>query len=83
MKKGFFLTLLLIISFTSFAQKKFTISGTIRDQKTGETLIGATLILIANENYSVLSNAMDFILLQLHKAIIFLLPVFQDIEMIP
>ena len=60
MKKGFFLTLLLIISFSSFAQKKFTISGTIRDQKSGETLIGATLILIAKENYSVLSNSYGF-----------------------
>ena len=60
MKKGFFLTLLLIISFSSFAQKKFTISGTIRDQKSGETLIGATIVLIAKENYSVLSNGYGF-----------------------
>lgn len=60
MKKGFFLTVLLITSLFSFAQKKYTISGTIRDQKSGETLIGATIVLKGNDNYNVLSNGYGF-----------------------
>ncbi|HNR21016.1 MAG TPA: TonB-dependent receptor [Bacteroidia bacterium] len=35
--------LLLIFTTTSYAQQKFTISGTIRDKKTGETMIGVTV----------------------------------------
>lgn len=35
--------LLLIFITTAFAQQKFTISGTIRDKKTGETMIGVTV----------------------------------------
>ena len=43
MKKVFlFLTLMTAFS-TAFSQKKFTISGTITDKSTGETLIGATV----------------------------------------
>ena len=60
MKNGFFLTLLLLTTFSSFAQKKLTISGTIRDQRSGETLIGATIILEGKEIYSVLSNGYGF-----------------------
>jgi hypothetical protein len=44
-KKGFLLAALLLTSLFSFAQKKITISGTVRDQKSGETLIGATIVL--------------------------------------
>jgi hypothetical protein len=36
-----FVSLLLV--FSSFAQSKYTISGSIRDAKTGEELIGATV----------------------------------------
>jgi hypothetical protein len=35
----------LLCSFSAFAQKKFTLSGTIRDAATGETLIGASVIM--------------------------------------
>lgn len=35
--------LLLIFTTTAYAQQKFTISGTIRDKKTGETMIGVTV----------------------------------------
>lgn len=35
--------LLLIFITTAYAQQKFTISGTIRDKKTGETMIGVTV----------------------------------------
>jgi len=59
-KKGFFLTVALFTALFSLAQQKYTISGTIRDQKTGETLIGATIVLVGNGTYSVLSNAYGF-----------------------
>lgn len=59
-KNGFFLVVLLITSLFSFAQKKYTISGTVRDQRSGETLIGATILLKGNDNYSVLSNGYGF-----------------------
>ncbi|MEN8122733.1 MAG: TonB-dependent receptor [Bacteroidota bacterium] len=39
----FFLPILLILPFSLFAQKKFTVSGYITDYKSGEALIGATL----------------------------------------
>ncbi|WP_183579995.1 TonB-dependent receptor [Mucilaginibacter sp. X5P1] len=41
--KTFFCLLLIFIGIPSFAQKKFTISGNIKDAATGEVLIGATV----------------------------------------
>ncbi|HEU5054275.1 MAG TPA: TonB-dependent receptor [Hanamia sp.] len=58
--KGLLLFVTLLTSGFSFAQKKFTISGTIRDQQSGETLIHATIVLAGKTNYSVLSNAYGF-----------------------
>jgi hypothetical protein len=44
MIKAIRLTLILAASaVSSFAQQKFTVSGTVRSQRTGETLIGATI----------------------------------------
>jgi hypothetical protein len=43
MCKPFFLLILLLPAFIGYAQKKFTISGTVRDASTGETLIGASI----------------------------------------
>ncbi|MBN8858052.1 MAG: TonB-dependent receptor [Sphingobacteriales bacterium] len=44
MIKAIRLTLILITAVVnSFAQQKFTVSGTVRSQRTGETLIGATI----------------------------------------
>lgn len=60
LKNGSFFVMLLMISSFAFAQKKYTISGTIRDQRSGETLIGATILLKGNSNYSVLSNGYGF-----------------------
>lgn len=37
------MVILLFLSASSYAQKKFTVSGTIKDALTGETLIGATV----------------------------------------
>ena len=39
----FFLCFLLLSSVTATAQKRFTLSGSVRDAATGETLIGATV----------------------------------------
>src|SRR5579863_7702109 len=43
MAKTFISAFLLLISIACFGQKKYTISGTVKDQSTGETLIGATI----------------------------------------
>ncbi|EHQ26299.1 TonB-dependent receptor [Mucilaginibacter paludis] len=43
MYKFLLLFLFLISALTGFGQKKYTISGTIRDKETGEQLIGATV----------------------------------------
>lgn len=59
MKKGFLLIVTLLSALFSFAQKH-TISGTIKDEKTGETLIGATIILHGNGGSAVLSNSYGF-----------------------
>jgi hypothetical protein len=48
-----------LISIGSFAQSKFTISGTIKDAKNGETLIGAG-VTIKEKNVSVVSNVFGF-----------------------
>lgn len=65
-KTYFFLkksSLLIILFFTScitFAQVKHTVSGTIKDAKTGETLIGATIVLKGKTTSAVLSNGYGF-----------------------
>lgn len=43
MAKSLITLLLLLTSITAFSQKKYTISGTVKDAATGETLIGATI----------------------------------------
>ncbi|MBS7563179.1 TonB-dependent receptor [Mucilaginibacter sp. Bleaf8] len=43
MKLKLLLLLLSLFTFSAFAQKRYTISGTIRDAATGETLIGASV----------------------------------------
>lgn len=42
-KKGYFTVFLLLIFSTVFAQEKFTLSGTITDDSSNETLIGASV----------------------------------------
>jgi len=59
-KKGFFFTVTFFIALVSFAQKKYTISGTVTDAKTGETLLGANIILLENHSIGVLSNSYGF-----------------------
>jgi len=43
MAKTLLSAFLLLVSIACFGQKKYTISGTVKDQSTGETLIGATV----------------------------------------
>jgi hypothetical protein len=43
MAKFLLFTLLLLTTFSAFSQKKYTISGTIKDEMTGEQLIGASV----------------------------------------
>jgi CarboxypepD_reg-like domain/TonB-dependent Receptor Plug Domain len=51
----------LLISLTSHAQtKKFSINGTVRDKQTGETLIGANVILKGQTGLGAISNAYGF-----------------------
>jgi hypothetical protein len=61
MKKN--LLTLVMMSFMSiglFAQSKFTISGTIKDSKSGETLIGAAVRIVELPNIGVTTNEYGF-----------------------
>ena len=60
LKIGSLLITLLFTHFFSFAQQKHTVSGTVKDAKTGETLIGATIILKGKTTAAVLSNGYGF-----------------------
>lgn len=60
LKQGFFLIIILLASLLSRAQQKHTISGTVKDQQTGETLIGASIRLIGNSGIGTLSNSYGF-----------------------
>ncbi|MES2427752.1 MAG: TonB-dependent receptor [Bacteroidota bacterium] len=58
----YFFFLLISVSLTTgaFAQKKYTINGTIKDAATGETLIGATVKLEAQQQTGATTNAYGF-----------------------
>lgn len=60
MKKIFFALIFLLTEIGSFGQQKHTISGTITDKKTGETLIGASILLLEDPASGVLSNSYGF-----------------------
>jgi outer membrane receptor protein involved in Fe transport len=57
-----FVTLLFVIAHNTFAQTKtkYSVSGTVKDAKTGETLIGANIILYAQKPAGTLSNSYGF-----------------------
>ncbi len=55
----FTLIILIFYSFISSAQEKFTISGTITDGKTGETVVGAK-IFIPSKSLGTVSNSYGF-----------------------
>ena len=51
--------LLLFVTFISFSQEKFTLSGTITDAKNNETLIGVN-VFIKELNYGTTTNEYGF-----------------------
>jgi hypothetical protein len=59
-KKGLFLIITLFITQLCFSQQKHTVSGTIKDKQTGETLIGASISLLENPESGVVSNRYGF-----------------------
>src|SRR5665647_1261806 len=59
-KKGLFIIIALLPGLLSFAQQKHTISGTIKDQQTGEALIGASVILSGSPSSGAVSNSYGF-----------------------
>jgi hypothetical protein len=60
--RHYFLFILLTLGLTSFAQEKqlFTISGTVKDAATGETLIGASIVLTDSKPRNIFTNAYGF-----------------------
>lgn len=65
-KKKYLLLVLFIISYTQiFAEKKFTISGSIKNAQTGEALIGVSLFVKENPKQGVNSNDYGFFSLSL------------------
>jgi hypothetical protein len=60
MSKWFFLFIILLSNSVSYGQIKHTISGTIKENGTGETLIGATVYLIELPKSASLSNSYGF-----------------------
>ncbi len=60
MLKIAFQILLLLQSFLVFAQQKHTVSGSVKDRKTGEILIGASIFLLEQKGYGAVSNDYGF-----------------------
>ncbi len=58
--KRLLMYLLLVTGFHSYAQEKHTISGTIREKRSGEILIGATAYLLELPKTGTVSNAYGF-----------------------
>ncbi|GGA99447.1 TonB-dependent receptor [Puia dinghuensis] len=59
-KQSLFLLTLSLLVLTGTAQVHFTVDGTIRDKKTGEVLIGATVSLLEIPRSGIMSNAYGF-----------------------
>ena len=59
------LTLLLLLGSFSMAQEKFTVSGTLKDGKSGEDLIGARIMVKELPGVGTITNAYGFYSLQL------------------
>ena len=58
--RSYLLCLFLLFAITGFSQQKFTISGYIKDVKTGENLIGATVSIKELQGKGVATNAYGF-----------------------
>lgn len=59
-KSTFLLIFLFAGVISSFAQSNYTVSGTVRDKKSGETLIGASVILLGQKVAGALTNSYGF-----------------------
>lgn len=59
--------LILVSTMLLLAQQKFTISGTIRDKKNGETVIGASVYVKDNRTIGVITNSYGFYSITLPK----------------
>jgi hypothetical protein len=62
--KYFILIVAVFVSAQTFAQQKFTLKGYVKDSLSGETLIGAS-ILVSNENRGVTTNEYGYFSLTL------------------
>src|SRR5579862_1377931 len=59
-KSAFLITLLILSVVPAFSQSNFTISGTVKDSLTGETLIGASVSVAELKGAGSISNAYGF-----------------------
>ncbi len=50
----------LLVTFSAFAQKKYIISGTVKDSATGETLIGASVTIKESPQTGTITNSYGF-----------------------
>jgi len=60
MGRSFCICLFSILSFRSYGQQKYSVNGTIRDKKTGEVLIGATVNFLEIPRSGITSNSYGF-----------------------
>ncbi|MEO5643250.1 MAG: TonB-dependent receptor [Bacteroidia bacterium] len=60
MKNSFLIAFFLFIGHWSFAQQKYTLSGTVKDKKTGEILIGTVIRISELKNTGAASNEYGF-----------------------
>jgi CarboxypepD_reg-like domain/TonB-dependent Receptor Plug Domain len=67
MKKSFLATLVFLLFGTSMWAQKFTISGSVKDAKTGEELIGASVRLKSNPSTGAVTNEYGFYSLTVEK----------------
>lgn len=67
MKQNILLLLILLFPLLSAAQKKITVSGNVKDAKSGEALIGAT-IYVTNEKIGATSNSYGFYSISVKQA---------------
>jgi hypothetical protein len=67
MKQKFSLILIFLLPICAIGQNKITISGYVKDVKTGETLIGAS-IYVTNEKRGTVSNSYGFYSISLKQA---------------
>lgn len=60
MIRGYFLIILLTFCLGGISQTKFTVSGTIKDKKSGETVIGAIVKVLELKNIGTTTNEFGF-----------------------